>query len=70
MCQLVNFDYFLVKNDYSLLTLNYLIGHLQLTIRKSQFDLSLVAKILMFQSVNFDQFFVKNVYLNSEKITR
>jgi len=32
--QSVNFNYDLVKNDYSLVTFNYSICHLQLTIRK------------------------------------
>ena len=36
--QLVNFDYFLVKNDYSFVTSNYSISHLQLTIRNCQID--------------------------------
>jgi len=34
--QLVNFDYFVVKNDHSLVTFNYSISHLQLTIKNSQ----------------------------------
>jgi len=33
--QLVNFDYFLVKNDYSLVIFKYSISHLQLTIKNS-----------------------------------
>ena len=35
-----------------------------------KFDLSLAAKILIFQSDNFDYFLVKNDYLNSGKRTR
>jgi len=57
MPQLVNFDYFLIKNDYSLVTFNYLISHLLLTIRYRQFDWSLLAKILIFQLVCFDYFY-------------
>jgi len=34
--RLVNFDYFLVKNGYSLVTFNYSISHLQLTMRNGQ----------------------------------
>jgi len=34
--QLLNFESFLVKNDYSLVTIIYSISHLQLTIRKRQ----------------------------------
>jgi len=33
------------------------------------FDLSLVAKIFIFQSVNFDYFSVKNDYLGSKERT-
>jgi len=54
--QLVNFDYFVVKNDHSLVTLNYSMSHLQLTIKIVKFDLSLLAEILIFQLVNFDYF--------------
>jgi len=36
--QLVNFDYFEVKNDHSLVTFDYLISHSQLTIENNQFD--------------------------------
>jgi len=36
MFQLVNFDCFVVKNDHSLVTFNYSISHLQLTIKNSQ----------------------------------
>jgi len=34
--QLVNFDYFPLTNDYSLVSFNDSISHFQLTIRKSQ----------------------------------
>jgi len=34
--QSVNFDYFVVTNDHSLVTFNYSISHLQLTIKNSQ----------------------------------
>ena len=34
MFQLVNLDYFVVENDHSLVTFNYSISHLQLTIQK------------------------------------
>jgi len=51
----VNFDYFLVKNDYSLVTFNYSISHLQLTFRNSQICLRfIIANILILQLVNFD----------------
>jgi len=36
--QIVNSDYFLIKNDHSLVTFNYSIIHLQLTIKKVNFD--------------------------------
>jgi len=34
--QLVNFDYFLMKNDYFVVTFNYSSSNLKLTIRNSQ----------------------------------
>jgi len=37
--QLVDFDNFLVKNDYYLVTLSYSISHLQLTSKNSQIRL-------------------------------
>jgi len=49
---------------------NYLISHLQLTIKIVKFDLSFVAEILIFELVNFDYFVVKNDYLSGEKRTR
>ena len=36
--QLVNFDYFVVKNDNSLETFNYSISHKQITIKIVKFD--------------------------------
>jgi len=38
-----------------------------LLLQRVIFDQSLVAKILIFQSVNFDYSLAKNNYLNSEK---
>jgi len=34
----VNFDYFVVKTDHFLVTFNYAISHLQLTIKILEFD--------------------------------
>jgi len=53
---------------WSLLIIQLVIFSLPLEIVK--FDLSLVAKIFIFQSVNFDYFSVKNDFLNSKKRTR
>jgi len=64
--QLVNFDYFIAKNDHSLFTFNFLISHLQLTLNSSQIWLK-------FSSWNFNisisrcYFLGKNDYLSGEK---
>jgi len=54
--QSINFDYFLAKDDYSLVTFNYSIIY-GLLLEIVKFDWSLVTKILLFQLVNFDYFF-------------
>jgi len=51
--KLVNFDNFAVVNDYSLVTLNNSISHLQL-LEMVKFDLILEAKILILQLGNLD----------------
>jgi len=65
--QLVNFDYYVVRNEYSLVIFNNSISHLQLLLKIVKFDLSLVAEILIFQLVSFDYFLVKNDYLVVKK---
>jgi len=50
--QLVNFDYFVVKNDHSLVTFNSSISHLQLTIKNCQIWLKFSSWGLIFQLVD------------------
>ena len=54
--QLVNFDYFIVGNDHSLVFFYYSIIY-SLLLKIVKFYKSSVAEILIFQLVNFDYFF-------------
>jgi len=56
MFQLVNFDYFVFKNNHSLVNFNYSINHLQLTIKNSQIWLKFSSWNFNTSLVNFDYF--------------
>jgi len=60
--QLVNFDYFVVKNDHCLVTFNYFIGHFQFTIKNNQIWLKFSSWNFYISISQFRLFLVKNDY--------
>jgi len=68
--QLVDFDYFVVKNEYSLVTFNNPISHLQRTIKNSKIWLKFSSWNFNVSIGQFWLFLAKNDYLSSEKWTR